>query len=205
MGTCLLPEYCASVQYMTDPVSPPIARLIELFSEQFQDLSFPEVDGPVLEGSAAVAREAALRVQEAEAALEAARARLGEAQGDLAHKAHRALAYLRVHLEEDEERSALLDSIVLPRPAKRMLRRRPEELSEPNQGRRRSKAKEVEVPGLFEAGAAVPNAEVDGGEPLPVASPGGDSASSDLACAAAATVSEEVVGAAGERSWSRAS
>ncbi len=131
---------------MSDPVASPIRRLLEVYRSDFAGLKFPELDLEVLSAGVEVAEDAARQVAEAELALESARGRLTEAQGELGQKAHRALSLLKIYAEDDDERLTNLEAIVLSRPARKGLRRRGEE--SPEVGKRRGK-REVESPLLF--------------------------------------------------------
>jgi ElaB/YqjD/DUF883 family membrane-anchored ribosome-binding protein len=101
------------------PIAPPLQQLLELFASELKAVKFPDMDAGVLEAAAAKVRERADAVARAEAALEAARAALGETQDVLLAKGQRALAYARVFAEEDPDLSSRLEALSLPRPPKK--------------------------------------------------------------------------------------
>jgi len=103
---------------MTEPFSPAVQSLLELFAQELSELKFPDVDGRALEGAAQSLRGAAAEVERAEAALEAARRAKLEAEELLVGKSQRALAYARVYAEDQPELLAKLDAIALPRARK---------------------------------------------------------------------------------------
>ncbi len=105
---------------MTSPVPDNIHDFIGLYASQFPELRFPELDLTVLEQGVRGVESAQGRVAEAEAALEAARADLNEAMTELSHKAYRALSFLKLYAQDDEEALARLDAVVLARPTRRL-------------------------------------------------------------------------------------
>jgi hypothetical protein len=108
------------VQLMTtDAISPPIQSLLELFTNSLADVRFADLDGQTLARLAAGVSTAADTVATAQATLDAAREALSERQETLLHQSQRALAYARVFAESDETRTAQLEAIALPRPARR--------------------------------------------------------------------------------------
>jgi ElaB/YqjD/DUF883 family membrane-anchored ribosome-binding protein len=105
-----------------DPISPAMRALLEVFSAELSEVKFPDVDAEVLEEAAVRVREQAEAVARAQAALEAARQALVESQDALQQKGQRALAYARVFAEEDAALSMKLESISLPRGARKTVR-----------------------------------------------------------------------------------
>ena len=97
------------------PIPLPLQGLLDLFASDLKAVKFPDVDLAVLEEAAETVRERALVVARAEAALETARAVLGESQEALLAKGQRALAYARVYAEERGDLAARLDALALPR------------------------------------------------------------------------------------------
>ena len=104
---------------MTEPLSPPIQSLLELFTTSLADVRFADLDGQTLARLAAGVTAAAETVAAAQSALDAAREALIERQDTLLHQAQRALAYARVFAESDETLTAQLDAITLPRATRR--------------------------------------------------------------------------------------
>ncbi len=117
---------------MASPVPDNISDFISLYASQFAELRFPELDLAVLEQSLRGVELAQSRVSEAEAALETARGDLNESMTELSHKAYRALCFLKLYAQDDEEALARLDAVVLARPTRRLgkPRRRGREPSE---------------------------------------------------------------------------
>jgi len=103
----------------SDPISPAMRALLEMFSTELSEVKFPDVDAEVLDEAAARVKAQAEAVAQAQAALEAARQALGESQEALLQKGQRALAYARIFAEEDAELSAKLEAISLPRPVRK--------------------------------------------------------------------------------------
>lgn len=111
-------EYCVYVQCM-DAIALPVQAILDLFANDLADIRFADVDASALEQIAVDVKAAANIVESAELALDAARAALREKQDSLLQYAQRALAYARVYAESDEAMSARLETIVLPRAARR--------------------------------------------------------------------------------------
>lgn len=103
---------------MTEPFSPALQSLLDLFASELSELKFPDVDAEALEHAAQKVRDAALQVERAEAALDAARRSQLEVEEQLVGKAQRALAYAKVYAEEAPELLAKLEAIALPRARK---------------------------------------------------------------------------------------
>ena len=118
-----------------DPVSEPLAALIDVFGAHAAALCFPEVDHATLEGLAAELRQAAVEVERQERALQQARQLLDERRDALRARAERGLAYARIYAEDDEALREQLEGIDLgatAQPAaKRAAKRHP-----PRRGRR---------------------------------------------------------------------
>jgi len=104
-----------------DPISPDVQRLIHLFSA-LPDVKFPDVDAPMLHELVAKVKERHHAVTLAEAQLDAARRALEEEQELLLKKAHRLQAWLTVMAETDEGLRLKLDTMVLPRLRKPVVR-----------------------------------------------------------------------------------
>ncbi|WP_338872056.1 hypothetical protein [Myxococcus stipitatus] len=105
-----------------DPISPALRALLELFTTELAEVRFPDMSGQVLEDAAAQVKASAEAVARAQAALEVARQGLQESQDALLQKGQRALAYARVFAEENPELNAKLESIHLPRAARKGVR-----------------------------------------------------------------------------------
>jgi hypothetical protein len=103
----------SSITPARDPVSEPLAALIEVFGAHSAALCFPEVDHPTLEGLAAELRQAAAEVERCERSLQQARQVLDERREALRARAERGLAYARIYAEDDEDLRERLDGIDL--------------------------------------------------------------------------------------------
>jgi signal transduction protein with GAF and PtsI domain len=103
----------SSVTPARDPVSEPVAALIDVFGAHSAALCFPEVDHAILEGLAAELRQAAAEVERQERALHQARQVLDERRDALRARAERGLAYARIFAEDDEPLREQLEAIDL--------------------------------------------------------------------------------------------
>jgi hypothetical protein len=97
----------------------PVQTILALFTTSLVDVRFADVDGPTLARLAADVETAAESVAAAQAALDAARDAFQARQDALLQHAQRALAYARVYAEGDVALSQELETINLPRPARR--------------------------------------------------------------------------------------
>lgn len=96
-----------------DPVTEPLAALIDVFGEHAQALCFPDVDHSTLEALATELRQAAAEVERQERALAQARQALDERREVLRARAERGLAYARIFAEDDDELRERLEAIEL--------------------------------------------------------------------------------------------
>jgi len=97
----------------------PVQSLLEIFNNELADVRFGDMDAKGLADLAAEVEAAAHHVITAQAALDAAKAKLGEQQEAMLARAQRALAYARIYAETNEPLRARLDAIALPKPSKR--------------------------------------------------------------------------------------
>jgi hypothetical protein len=104
---------------MSDPISPAVRAVLDLFAGELAAVKFPDLDAGILRAAAEAATLRAEQLSQAEAALDQARAQLGEAQEALLLKAHRALAYAKVFAEENAALASQLESLTLPRAPRR--------------------------------------------------------------------------------------
>jgi len=111
----------------TSSVPPALQELIALFNAELEEVRFPGVDAQTLSAAADAVDEAARALVLAEAAAEAARERLGEAQEALLTRGQRALAYAKIYAEEQPALWARLETLQLPRTARRAPRSEVEE------------------------------------------------------------------------------
>jgi hypothetical protein len=103
----------SSITPARDPVSEPVAALIDVFGANAAALCFPEVDHAALEALAAELRQAAVEVERQERALHQARQALDERRDALRARAERGLAYARIYAEDDEALREQLEGIDL--------------------------------------------------------------------------------------------
>ncbi|HRI69301.1 MAG TPA: hypothetical protein PK156_33955 [Polyangium sp.] len=96
---------------VADPIPPSVKALVELFKNELSAVTFPGVDGAILEQLITDVQTYTDAVIKAEAALEAARNSLRESEEVLAIKSQKALAYARVYAEDRPEISAKVDYV----------------------------------------------------------------------------------------------
>jgi hypothetical protein len=102
-----------------EAIASPIQTLLDLFSTHLGDVRFGDLDQKSLARGAADVEAAAAVVASAQSALDAARDALHERQEALLAQSHRAFAYARVYADGDDTLIEKLESIALPRPARR--------------------------------------------------------------------------------------
>lgn len=152
----------SSITLARDPVSEPLAAVLQVFAAHEAALCFPEVDHASLQALAAELRQAAAEVERCERALHQARLALDDRRDALRTRAERGLAYARIYAEDDPKLRERLEAIDLPaatEPGKRTSKRHP-----PRRGRRTKPAVADETveelrfvagqPGAARAGAA---------------------------------------------------
>jgi ElaB/YqjD/DUF883 family membrane-anchored ribosome-binding protein len=96
---------------VADPLPPSVKALVELFKNELSAVTFPGVDGALLEKLSADVQGYTEAVIKAEAALEAARAALRESEEALAVKSQKALAYARVYAEDRPDIASKVDFV----------------------------------------------------------------------------------------------
>lgn len=96
---------------VADPIPPSVKALVDLFKNELSAVTFPGVDGAMLEQLLADVQKYTDAVGKAEAALEAARTALRESEEALAVKSQKALAYARVYAEDRPEVAAKVDFV----------------------------------------------------------------------------------------------
>lgn len=124
----------------SDALPPAMHALLRLFSTELKAVTFPDLDGSVLEAAARQVHERSEALVRAQAALDAARVELHESQERLLQKGQRALAYVRVYAEEHPELAEQLEAIHLPRPAGRSAREATDPAAAPKRRGRPPKA-----------------------------------------------------------------
>ncbi|WP_394843373.1 hypothetical protein LZC95_40785 [Pendulispora brunnea] len=97
----------------------PVQSLLEIFNNELADVRFGDMDAKGLADLAAEVEAASHNVITAQAAVDAAKAKLTERQEAMILQAQRALAYARIYAETNEPLRARLDAIALPKLAKR--------------------------------------------------------------------------------------
>jgi len=119
----------SSITPARDPVSEPVAALIDVFGAHAANLCFPDVDHATLDGLATELRQAQAEVERCEKALLQARQLLDERRDALRSRAERGLAYARIFAEDDEALREQLEAIDLtataPVAEKRATKRHP--------------------------------------------------------------------------------
>ena len=96
---------------VADPIPPSVKALVDLFKNELSAITFPGVDGALLEQLAGDVQKYTEAVIKAEAAVEAARAALRESEEALAIKSQKALAYARVYAEDRPDIAAKVDFV----------------------------------------------------------------------------------------------
>jgi len=96
---------------VADPIPPSVKALVELFKNELSTVTFPGVDGALLEQLITDVQAYTDAVIKAEAALEAARTSLRESEEVLAIKSQKALSYARVYAEDHPEIAAKLSFV----------------------------------------------------------------------------------------------
>ncbi len=96
---------------VADPIPPSVKALVDLFKNELSAITFPGVDGALLEQLAADVQKYTDAVIKAEAAVETARAALRESEEALAVKSQKALAYARVYAEDRPDIAAKVDFV----------------------------------------------------------------------------------------------
>ena len=104
-------KHCASVQSMKDRLAAPVLEFISLYEERYANVQFPGLDLPILEGAANAVVAAAAKLADAQAAVDPLREQLKVAEGELTQKVLRALAFLKVYVDGDEDQFAQLDAL----------------------------------------------------------------------------------------------
>ncbi len=119
-----------SITPMRDPVTEPIAALLEVFDAHAARLCFPDVDHDTLRDLADKLREAAAEVERGERALAEARQAFDAHRAALGARAERGLAYARIFAADDSALKEQLEAIELtsatrPRATKKSGKRAP--------------------------------------------------------------------------------
>ncbi|AKV02875.1 hypothetical protein AKJ09_09538 [Labilithrix luteola] len=104
---------------MTEPTPAFAFQLLEIFEGPLRDIRFPDASGEILASSIAEVQATHAALLTAEAALEAAKARLIEVQQVLTARSERALAYARIYAADQPELEAMLEPIQIRGAAKR--------------------------------------------------------------------------------------
>jgi len=130
--------------------------LLDLFAGPLRDVRFPDADGPRLSGAVEAERAAVGAVEEAEAALVAARADLAACARNVAAEAERALAYARVYAIDHPEVATAIGTLAAARTGR-------------GPGRPRKDGTAAPAPGVSRVrlgGRARAARQTDGGEPV---------------------------------------
>lgn len=100
-------------------ISAPIQAVLDLFERDLKAVRFGDLDSKRLLALAEEVREAAEAVAAHEARAAELRSALAERQEVLLQQAQRALAFARIHAEDDADLTAKISEISLPRAPKR--------------------------------------------------------------------------------------
>ncbi len=109
-----------------DPIPAHVREVLALFADELREVRFGELDAASLEALAERTREAALEVERAREALDAAHAALAAAREALSSHAAQALAYAKVFAAGDAALAARLAVLERPEPPARKTRKRKE-------------------------------------------------------------------------------
>lgn len=112
-------------------IAPPIQAVLDLFDRDLAEVRFGDIDAQRLSALASDVQEAAQALETHEAGTAKLRAALAERQEALLQQAQRALAFARIHAEDDPALSAKVAEISLPRAAKRAKAEAPARAAEP--------------------------------------------------------------------------
>jgi hypothetical protein len=104
---------------MTDLVPQAIRDLLTFYKERYPEARFGDVDVGVLQSAVDSIDEAAQAVVRAEEALAATRASFRDVEVEISQKAARALSFLKIFVDGDEEPLAKLEAIAASMPATR--------------------------------------------------------------------------------------
>ncbi len=104
---------------MTDLVPQAIRDLLAFYKERYPETRFGDVDVGVLQSAVDSIDEAAQAVVQAEETLAAARASFRDVEVEISQKAARAVSFLKIFVDGDEEPLAKLEAIAASMPATR--------------------------------------------------------------------------------------
>jgi hypothetical protein len=96
---------------MEEPLAQPVREVLNFYAEQYADVRFPNVDVEVLASAVSEVEDAAANLQAALATVERYREQLDALQAELLRKVSRAVAFLKVHAEDNEANFAKLDAL----------------------------------------------------------------------------------------------
>lgn len=133
----------------------PAARIVEVFRQDLQGVSFPDVSTETLEAAAEAVRERAAAVEALRKRVSDAQAELAAAKAELERQAQRGLAYAKVYAHGNSELTEKLARIHAADPPKRKRRnsaraeRRPGAVAK--QGKGQAEADTAGEPSLLSA------------------------------------------------------
>lgn len=107
------------VQRPMSSISAPVQAVLDLFERDLSEVRFGDLDAKRLAALADEVRAAADLLAAHEARTSELRSALGERQDALLQQAQRALAFARIHAEDDAALSARIAAISLPKAPKR--------------------------------------------------------------------------------------
>jgi hypothetical protein len=98
---------------MNDHLAAPLREVLDLYAEHYSDVRFPDLDLDILRSAADDVAAAAAEVAAAEASIAPLRERAKAVEAELTQKVVRALSFLKVYVEGDEEQYARLDALTV--------------------------------------------------------------------------------------------
>lgn len=149
LGPCNTAPAVQVFSSMTEIVANPIRDLLSFYAEHHPEARFGELDISVLEEAVATLSEAETKIAAAEAALGQARDNYRQLETELLTKASRVMSFLKLHVQGNEEQSALLDSINLDGTTKKRARAGAEASSGSGEPRQRRSRKAKPSPELL--------------------------------------------------------
>jgi hypothetical protein len=145
---------------MNDHLAAPVRDLLALYAEKYPEVRFADIDLSVLERAAEGVAEAVAKVAEAEASIAPLREEVKVAEAELTQKVVRALSFLKIHVEGDEEQYARLDALTAALLVRRIARKSAEAAPAGTGRKRGRKPKEVSLAQSEGAEPAVSEADL---------------------------------------------
>ena len=138
---------------MNDHLAAPVREVLDLYAEQYSDVEFPGLDLSILQSAADEVAAAAADVVAAEASIAPLRERVKVVEAELTQKVVRALSFLKVYVEGNEEQYARLDALTVALLSRRSPRKSNDVGSTPS-GDRPRRGRKPKSSSVLEAEAA---------------------------------------------------